>query len=280
MKFRLFIILLAVCCIFAACGTTPAPADEGTSAIIFNRPLGTKLELEIFPPEAPDTATGAAVLVFHGGSWVTGSKEQLPGEFPQLFDALHAQGITIVTADYRLATDGRDWSDCLADCVSAYHYLRRNAKKLGLDADRIGVMGYSAGAHLAMMAAVTEEGIPLCISLSGPTVLSFSPSGEYSSDALLYYRDLAFGEQDFTAGSPKAQLGRRCETSFLLVNGKADPVIPYAHAEAFGGEAAALKVDAELMLAEGLTHSYNAYPDIAALSEEIAEWITEKYKNN
>ena len=276
MKIRLLAILLAVCCVLAACGTTPVPADEGTSAIVFKRMLGTKLELEIFPPEAPETATGAALLVFHGGGWVTGSKSQLHDEFPQLFDELHAQGITIVTADYRLAKDGRDWSDCLADCVSAYNYLRRNAKKLGLDADRIGVMGYSAGAHLAMMAAVTEEGIPLCVSLSGPTVMSFSPSGEYSSEALLYYRDLAFGKQDFTEGSPKVKLGRRCETSFLLVNGKADSIIPYAHAEAFYEEAAALKVDAELMLADGLTHFYNAYSGIAALSAEIAAWAAEK----
>ena len=276
MKIRLLAILLTVCCVLAACGTTPVPADEGTSAIVFKRMLGTKLELEIFPPEAPETATGAALLVFHGGGWVTGSKSQLHDEFPQLFDELHTQGITIVTADYRLAKDGRDWSDCLADCVSAYNYLRRNAKKLGLDADRIGVMGYSAGAHLAMMAAVTEEGIPLCVSLSGPTVMSFSPSGEYSSEALLYYRDLAFGKQDFTEGSPKAKLGRRCETSFLLVNGKADSIIPYAHAEAFYEEAAALKVDAELMLADGLTHFYNAYSGIAALSAEIAAWAAEK----
>lgn len=278
MKIRLFAIIAAMLIMLAACGTSPVSEEPGTSAIIFKRTLGTKLELEILPPESPDTATGAAVLVFHGGGWVTGSKEQLPGEFPQLFDALHAQGITIVTADYRLATDGRDWSDCLADCVSAYHYLRRNAKKLGLDADRIGVMGYSAGAHLAMMAAVTEEGIPLCISLSGPTVLSFSPSGEYSSDALLYYRDLAFGKQDFTAGSPKAQLGRRCETSFLLVNGRADPIIPYAHAEAFYEEAASLKVAAELILSDGLTHSYTSYPGIDALSVEIAEWTAEKFE--
>jgi len=276
MKIRLLSMLLVILVLLTACGSTPVPVDAGTSAMVFKRTLGAKLEMKIIPPETPDTATGAAVLVFHGGGWVTGSKEQLPGEFPQLFDALHAQGITIVTADYRLATDGRDWNDCLADCVSAHHYLRRNAKKLGLDADRIGVMGYSAGAHLAMMAAVTEEEIPLCVSLSGPTVMSFSPSGEYASEALLYYRELAFGKQDFTAGSPKAKLGRRCETSFLLVNGKADSVIPYAHAEAFYEEAASLQVDAELILAEGLTHSYTSYPDIDALSTTIAEWMAEK----
>ena len=278
MKIRLFAMMLAFLVLLTACGTVPADVEEGASAIVFKRTLGTKLELAVFAPEAPYEPTGTAMLVFHGGGWVTGSKEQLPGEFPQLFDALHAQGVTIVTADYRLATDGRTWSDCLTDCVSAYNYLCRNAKKLGLDADRIGVMGYSAGAHLAMMAAVTEAGIPLCVSLSGPTVMSFSPNGEYSSDALVYYRDLAFSKQDFTAGSPKAKLGRRCDTAFLLVNGTADSVIPYPHAEAFCEEAASLQVDAKLMLMDDLTHFYASYPGIDALSEEIALWVSEKFE--
>ena len=275
MKIRLISIILVFLCVLSACGSAPMPTGAGTSAIFYKRTLGEKLELSVFTPEEPN---GAAILVFHGGGWVTGSKEQLNEEFSPLFAELAARGITVITADYRLALNGRDWTACLDDCTDAYQYLRRNAKKLGLDASRIGVMGYSAGAHLALMLAVSEKNIPLCISLSAPTVMTFSRDGVFASDALVYYRGLAFGDTDQTEASPTAKLGRRCDTSFLLVNGAADPVIPYIHAETFVEEAEALKVDAEAWIVDGLTHAYTAYSEMNVLSESIADWAAEKFE--
>jgi len=64
--------------------------------------------------------------------------------------------------DYRLVRPKNDEAatvrDCVVDCKDALRFLRQNAGALGLDLSRVVVFGESAGAHLALMAALTPPG--------------------------------------------------------------------------------------------------------------------------
>lgn len=87
-----------------------------------------------------------AVVWIHGGGWTGGSTESF---FPhaRYFAFRGAVGFCI---DYRLVNkNGNTVADCLADCKSAIRYIREHAAELGVDPDRIVVMGDSAGGHLA-----------------------------------------------------------------------------------------------------------------------------------
>ena len=100
-----------------------------------------------------------AVLWIHGGGYIAGS--------PQL-EALGAGrlardlGVVAVSPDYRLAPE-HPFPAAIDDCMATLTWMRLNADELGIDRDRIAVVGASAGGGLA--AAVVQrsydEGIPL-----------------------------------------------------------------------------------------------------------------------
>lgn len=95
------------------------------------------------PPEG--TANGSSMLVFPGGGY-TGLAMEHEGEHAARF--LNTIGMTAAVVKYRL---GRRYSHPapLQDAQRAVRYMRSRAEELKLDPKRVGVMGFSAGGHLA-----------------------------------------------------------------------------------------------------------------------------------
>ena len=103
---------------------------------------------------APDTPGPHAVVVaVHGGGWRRGT----PKALAQWGRYLSANGIAMLATSYRLTTSGPVWPRNLDDVSSALRFVRRQGAVHGLDADRVGLLGASAGAHLAAMAALTRD---------------------------------------------------------------------------------------------------------------------------
>jgi len=99
-----------------------------------------------------ESSTGRPAIVwFHGGGWVTGSKDNIEGI---AFEIAELAGFHLVSVGYRLAGQGADpWPGMIQEVKSAIRWLRLNADMLGIDPDHIIVTGESAGAHLAAMIA-------------------------------------------------------------------------------------------------------------------------------
>jgi acetyl esterase/lipase len=91
-----------------------------------------------------------SVVVIHGGGWMSGSKWQL-GRYAA---ALAKRGVNTFAINYRLAPKYKHPAQ-VEDCRDAVRWVRKNSKKYGGDPKRIGALGYSAGAHLSAMLAVT-----------------------------------------------------------------------------------------------------------------------------
>lgn len=92
------------------------------------------------------------VLVFiHGGGFRKGSKE---GGIRNLDHFLKTGKYIGITINYRLSGDAK-WPAQIHDCKAAIRWIRGNAEKYGIDKDKIGVWGTSAGGHLAAMLALT-----------------------------------------------------------------------------------------------------------------------------
>jgi acetyl esterase/lipase len=97
----------------------------------------------------------AAMLFIHGGGFRAGSKA---GYGMTWGPYLAARGYVVFAIDYRLSTPNQTmWPQALLDCKAALQYLRGNAAMLGVDAERIGVGGDSAGGELAAMLGVTQD---------------------------------------------------------------------------------------------------------------------------
>ena len=88
------------------------------------------------------------MLVFiHGGGWGSGD----PNLFYPHCRYFASRGAVAVSVRYRLVTktSGTGLAECVMDCKSAIRYLRSHAKELGIDPNRLAVLGDSAGGHLA-----------------------------------------------------------------------------------------------------------------------------------
>src|SRR5262249_26300578 len=94
-----------------------------------------------------------AVLVIHGGSWRSGKRSEM-AKFARGFANA---GYVVYNVDYRLAPEHR-FPAQLDDVRAAFAWLHDHAHELAADPDRIAVMGYSAGAHLALLLGLAGVG--------------------------------------------------------------------------------------------------------------------------
>jgi len=99
--------------------------------------------MRVYRPEKPN---GAAVLVAGGGGYF---RIQLKKESTPAAERLQARGFTVFELIYRLPNDGWDAAAPFMDAQRAMKIIRTRADAFGVRPDRIGIMGFSAGGHLA-----------------------------------------------------------------------------------------------------------------------------------
>jgi acetyl esterase len=102
-------------------------------------------QLDIYQPEVQAAAPRSVLLLMPGGGFIRGDKAEREN-FGQRFAR---EGIVTVVANYRLAP-AHQWPAGAEDVIAAYQWVRQNAAQLGLDPNRIFLVGESAGAaHVA-----------------------------------------------------------------------------------------------------------------------------------
>lgn len=154
--FRSSLVIATVCAASSASFGAPTH-DDLVYATVGGQPLHLDLYL---PAEAgPD---GAPLVVFiHGGGWQNGTHNNLPFVLRQ---AAKDHGIAVASVQYRLTSQAGQWGGesvvfpaQIHDVKAAIRFLRANADAYDLDDDRIITWGSSAGAHLALLAALAGE---------------------------------------------------------------------------------------------------------------------------
>ncbi len=193
----------------------------------FNTTDGQKLTLDVYQP-GYEHGPLPVVLVVHGGGWQGGHSR----EFVALNGYLAARDFIVASINYRLAPKwrfpaGRD------DVLSAIAYLKVYAGELGLDPNRIVIMGRSAGAQLALLAAYTagDPSIRGAISVYGPTDLRFGH--DHLTKGLLYTRSVietylggppAKADEAYFAASPINFVSASTPPT-LLIHGLRDAIV-------------------------------------------------------
>ena len=127
------------------------PADEIVfeAGIEFSKPEGESLQLNLARPKA-EGGRRPAVLCIHGGGFRAGKREGWDARVKMFAE----RGYVAATVTYRLAPKF-PYPAAIYDVKAAVRWLRANADKYGIDPERIGVVGDSAGGHLAQFLGVT-----------------------------------------------------------------------------------------------------------------------------
>jgi acetyl esterase len=132
---------------FAGPGTPVGRVAERT----LEGPDGKPLLLRIYTPMGVDEALLPALVYFHGGGLVAGS---LDTHDPICRALSNATGCVLVSVDYRLAPE-HPFPAAISDGCHATVWIASHARELGIDPERIGVCGDSAGATLAAVVCQT-----------------------------------------------------------------------------------------------------------------------------
>jgi acetyl esterase/lipase len=144
-------------CLFVALAVLPAAGASAKDYEVVTRPNlefvehdGTKLAGDLYLPKGLDKAP--VVIAVHGGGWQGGSRAGYKywGPF------LARNGYALFSVDYRLGKAGT-YPGSAYDLKAAIQFVRAKATDLGLDPARIGLMGDSAGAHLAALVAIAPD---------------------------------------------------------------------------------------------------------------------------
>ncbi len=210
--------------------------------IVFGRADGVELKLDLCKP-ARSTDRLPAVVCIHGGGWRGGKRS----EYVPLIVQLAQRDYVAVTIDYRLAP-AHHFPAQAEDVRSAIRWIRKHADEFGVDPEHIGLVGWSAGGHLACFVGVTGTPVvsrsgesiattelgDLSLSANVQAVVSFSGLSDLTAD---YWNELSSGRRALVGGgsgdnaaayrsaSPLAYVDRD-EPPFFLVHGAADAVVP------------------------------------------------------
>ncbi|MEQ8472350.1 MAG: alpha/beta hydrolase [Marinoscillum sp.] len=128
-----------------------APIIQGKVAYHINYTDNQKLD--IYHPTRTVYDKSPVIIYIHGGAWVAGTKGAINfNRFNLAINDLRKSGYTIVCPNYTLARSGKSpFPDCISDAFKAVKWVEDNADKYNLDLSNVGLLGESAGSHIAMM---------------------------------------------------------------------------------------------------------------------------------
>lgn len=105
---------------------------------------GYEAKLDLYIPRGRQEPR-PALIQFHGGGWVGGTKESASLRFLPYLE----MGWAVINVEYRLARVALAPA-AVEDCICALRWVIRNAEQYNIDVSRLVVTGYSAGGHLAL----------------------------------------------------------------------------------------------------------------------------------
>jgi acetyl esterase/lipase len=282
-----------------------ADGSKSWSGLSFSTGIGYRpvlLDVRV-PAAAPGTVTPAApvaALVWvHGGAWWAGDRRYLPPTLmpDELADAALARGMAYVAVDYRLSLEA-PFPAQIHDVKAAIRYVRRFADVFGIDADRLGALGESAGGHLVALLALTAgveaingtEGVPDGRSDVAAVVDWYGvhdirewageQGGEEPNPIAMLLGQTAGAPVDTLLAAAASPVTYVAPTAapMLLIHGDADVTVPFSQSEELLAAGTAAGMDIELVRVPNADHCFVGSPDVPSLVAQSLDWLADRLK--
>lgn len=214
--------------------------DAGYKTLTYINYTDTALTLNYYPSQV--AGKRPCIIVVHGGSWAKGDKAQLP----ELNSYLARKGYNVASIDYRMAPKYKNPAPVM-DIKEALKYLRKESNQLNIDTSNFILLGRSAGAQIALLAAYTlqDKGIKGVIDFYGPAdmVWGYSlPANPWIMDSRGVMEAYLGGPyatvpQNYAASSP-IEFVDQLSVPTLIIHGHSDVLVAYEHSRRLNGKLA------------------------------------------
>ncbi|MEO5684507.1 MAG: alpha/beta hydrolase [Chitinophagaceae bacterium] len=292
---KFLVILIAIVVHIVAIGQMPTASiiesrlPKGTIVhgnIPYNNDTLQKHLLDIYIPANAKGKLPLLVLI-HGGGWIGNDKYADMGYMPNTVSAILNNGMAVASIDYRFATQAV-FPAILQDCNRAVSFLYDNADKYSLDKKSIGLMGFSAGGHLASLMGTAQNNnlmsfyfpdtyrpfqYKAVVDFYGPTDLVLlpgnedekSPEGLLIGAAPLRRPDLA------KIASPIAYIDKN-DPPFLIYHGEKDNTVSNKQSKLFSAWLTTYGVKNKLTIVKDAPHFGTMY-DVPEISDEVINFL-------
>ena len=229
---------------------------------VYREVLGFRpLELDLHRP--PGDGPFPAIVYLHGGGWRRGSRRTtIPAS---LCSTLASRGFVVAAVDYRLSGEAR-FPAQLDDVRAAVDWLRSE-----VDCARTFLWGESAGAHLALLAALDGGYVDGVVAWYPPTDL-LGLSGDVTRETSL----LGVSPRDNPSLARQASplsFVRADAPPILLMHGDADDMVPPDQSVRLASALRAVGAPVELDLVPGARHMWADAPDVGAIVDRSVEFL-------
>jgi acetyl esterase/lipase len=233
------------------------------------------------------------IIWVHGGAWMSGDKKNCPA-----VRFVH-EGYAVASINYRLSQHAI-FPAQIEDCKTAMRWLRANAEKYGLDPQRFGAWGASAGGHLVALLGTAgdvnefDKGENLNVSSRVQAVCDFFGPTDFlkmaDSPSKMKHDDANSPESKLIGGAilENKEACRRAnpityvtkdDPPFLIVHGDADPLVPHNQSQLLYEAFQKASVQAKLYIVKGGGHGGFKDPTIEKMVDEFFDTHLMKRKN-
>ena len=298
MRRRLALGLLWLC-VPPMIASAQEPTSTRTEDVIYGRKYGTALTLDVFKPK--EKANGLGVIFVVSGGWFS-SHDAINRGF---VDAMVKRGYTVFAVVHG-SQPKFTIPEAIDDMNRSVRFIRSHAKDYGIDPDRIGIYGGSAGGHLSLMQALAGDlgkpdandpidrassRVQAIACFFPPTdFLNYGKPGENAIgrgvlngfQAPFDFRKLDATNKKFVTITDDAEivaLGRQIspinhvskdDPPTLIIHGDADTLVPIQQAEILVAKLKDAGVDAKLVVRPGKGHGW---PELVKDLDILADWF-------
>lgn len=260
MRFSRFLSALGLVLI---CASTAQA--ETIRNVVYGQKDGLAMVMDVYKPQA--NANGAAVAYMISGGWM--SSLMMQNAYQSMFMPLVDAGYTVFAVRHG-SSPRYNVLEAWSDVSTAFQFIGNQADEYGIDPDRIGVSGISAGGHLSLMLGLsTDEQAhrpAAVVAYMPPTDLRGMTGPNDNFPALNFDSSMAPGVSpiDFaSAGDPPV----------LLIHGDADELVNISHSERMYEALQSAGIKSEFIVLEGAEHGLFMGEHGVIATEALKGWF-------
>ena len=242
--------------------------------------------LDIYLPPNPKGKLPLVIFV-HGGAWLVNDKYADMGYMRKTVAEIVNSGFALASIDYRFASDAI-FPAQIQDCNRAVSFLVDNADKYGIDKNRIAVMGFSAGGHLASLMGLSKnnniEGFFMpgtnrsftfkaVVDFYGPAELILFPgSDDPKSPESILIGATPLSRPDLAKAASPVTYVDKSDPPFLIIHGEKDDMVLPKQSQLLSSWLTVAGVQNELVIVKDAPH-YGEMFDTDELRKKVISFL-------